>query len=62
MCTYLIGMRSGNKDHGSFLWNFVCASGTNLPEEDVEQDSEEERHEVVDLKGHDWIQTCLRGD
>lgn len=48
-------MGSSNKDDGALLRDFVCATGSNLSKEDVEQDGEEEGDKVIDLERHDSV-------
>lgn len=45
-------MRGGDKDNGTLSRHFVGTTRPNLPEEDIEQDREEERDDVIDLETH----------
>jgi hypothetical protein len=56
---YLVGMRGGDKDDWTFLGDLVCASGTDLSEEDVEEDGEEEGDKVIYLETHDCVYGAL---
>lgn len=49
---YLVGMRCGNKDNGTLLGHFVGTTRSNLPKEDIKQESEEEVDKVIDLETH----------
>lgn len=52
-------MRGGNKDDGTLLGDLVCTSGTDLSEEDVKEDGEEEGDKVIYLETHDCVYCAL---
>ena len=56
---YLVDMRGGDKDDGTLLGDLVCTSGTDLSEEDVEEDGEEEGDKVIYLETHDCVYGAL---